>query len=92
MNKRYKKKFCYYVDMPHNLIATEMEGPTNIIIPIIDLKDPSMQEQKEQNLPSLTQEVMFLHNLLLLLHLSIRQMKGNESLVNYNMSHVVTFE
>jgi hypothetical protein len=42
MNKRYKKKFCYYVDMPHNLIATEMEGPTNIIIPIIDLKDPSM--------------------------------------------------
>jgi hypothetical protein len=50
--------------MPHNLIATQMEGPTNIIIPIIDLKDLSMQEeQEEQNLPSLTQEVMFLHNL-----------------------------
>jgi hypothetical protein len=39
-----------------------MEGPTNITIIIIDLKDPSKQEkQKEKSLPSLTQEVMSLH-------------------------------
>jgi hypothetical protein len=33
-----------------------MEGPTNIIIIIINLKDPSKQEkEKEKSLPSLTQ-------------------------------------
>jgi len=33
--------------MPHNLVATQMEEPTNIIILIIDLEDPSMQEGKK---------------------------------------------
>ncbi len=69
------------LDMPHNLIATQMEGPTNIIILIIILEDPLMQEEGEtQSLPSLTQRVMSFHNLLLLLHFSIRQIKAKEPL------------
>jgi hypothetical protein len=35
---------------------------------------------------------MFLHKLLLLPHLLVKQMKGKEPLVDYKMSHVVNFE
>jgi hypothetical protein len=39
-----------------------MEGPTNIIIIIVDLKDPSKQEKaKEMSPPSSTQEAMPFH-------------------------------
>jgi hypothetical protein len=35
----------YYMDMPHSHVATQMEGPTNIITLVIDLEDLSMQEE-----------------------------------------------
>jgi hypothetical protein len=33
------------MDMPHRLVATQVKGPTNITIIVVDLKDPSMQEE-----------------------------------------------
>jgi hypothetical protein len=50
------------------------------------------KKKKEYNPPSLMQEAMFLHNLLLLPHLLAKQMKGKEPLFDYKMSHVVSFE
>jgi hypothetical protein len=37
------KELCYYVDMPHNPIATQMEGPKNIITLVVDLENPLIQ-------------------------------------------------
>jgi hypothetical protein len=42
------KKPYYYVDMPHNLIATQVEGPKNIITLVVDLEDPLIQKNKKQ--------------------------------------------
>jgi hypothetical protein len=44
MNKRLKKPH-YYMDMPHSPIATQVEGPTNIITLVVDIEDLSMQEE-----------------------------------------------
>jgi hypothetical protein len=35
------------MDTPHSLVATQMKGPTNITIIVIDLKDLSMQKEGE---------------------------------------------
>jgi hypothetical protein len=46
--------------------------------------------QETQSLPNLIQEAMRLHNLLSLPHLLVRRIRGNEPLVDYYQSHVVT--
>jgi hypothetical protein len=35
------------MNTPHNLVATQVKGPTNVTIIIVDLKDLSMQEEGE---------------------------------------------
>jgi hypothetical protein len=46
--------------------------------------------QETQSPPNLIQEAMRLHNLLSLPHLLVRHIRGNEPLVDYYQSHVVT--
>jgi hypothetical protein len=33
------------MDMPDRLVATQVKGPISITIIVVDLKDPSMQEE-----------------------------------------------
>jgi hypothetical protein len=59
---------------------------------IVDLDEVTPKlVQETQNPPNLIQETMRLHNLLSLPHLLIRCTRGNEPLVDYYQSHVVTF-
>jgi hypothetical protein len=48
INEQEIKEPCYYVDMPHNLIATQVERLANIITLIVDLKDPLIQEEQKE--------------------------------------------
>jgi hypothetical protein len=47
INEQEIEKPHYSMDTPHNLVATQVIGPTIITIIIIDLKDLSMQEEGE---------------------------------------------
>ncbi len=50
-------KSCYYVNMPHSPIATQMEGLTSIKTLVVDLENLSMQKGEKQSPLGLTQEV-----------------------------------
>ncbi len=81
------------MDMPHNPIATQVEGPTNIITLVVDLEDHLMQKKGEGQ--SFLGSTFFGHVPSQVVATPFT-CKTNERkiqpLVDYNMSHVVTFE
>lgn len=78
------------MDMPHNPIATQMEGLANITTLVID-KEKTFQCKKEKSIVLQVQHKRP-HKLLLLPQLHAKQMKGKKPLINYNISHVIILE
>jgi len=70
-----------------------MEGPTNITIVIVDLKDPSKQEKKKRRVFQICTRGYISSQVVIATHLLTRKMRRiKEPLIDINMSHVVTFE
>jgi hypothetical protein len=93
------KKPYYYVDMPHNLIATQVEGPKNIITLVVDLEDPLIQKNKKQKTKNKKQSSLGLtlfgrvpSQIIATPFTCKTNERKVQSLVDYSMSHVFTFE
>jgi hypothetical protein len=80
------------MNMPYSLIVAQVEGPKHYYISSKPWRPFNARGKRGISPPRLTQEAMFLQKLLLLPHLLTKQMKGEEPLIDYKMSHVVNFE